>query len=92
MCLKKISLPQERMTDFDLKAFVRAAEELNRRNADTFTVPFPKDPSRFVSRIPRQTVSEGMPPVCPDRPFACRFFHGRSPFFYYDEKKAHFVL
>ncbi len=49
MCLKKISLPQERMADFDLEAFVRAAEELNRRNAETFTLPFPKDPSRFIS-------------------------------------------
>jgi len=49
MCLKKISLPRERMTDFDLDAFVRAAEDLNRRNAETFTDPFPKDPSRLVS-------------------------------------------
>ncbi len=29
MCLKKVSLPQERMGDFDLDAFVRAAGELN---------------------------------------------------------------
>jgi len=49
MCLKKISLPEKRMADFDLDAFVRAAGELNRRNAETFTAPFPKDPSRFVS-------------------------------------------
>lgn len=49
MCLKKISLPRENMTDFDLESFAEAAEELNRKNAEASATPFPKDPSRFIS-------------------------------------------
>ena len=49
MCANKLPFPQEKMAAFDLQAFVRVAEELNVRNSETFTTPFPKDPSRLRS-------------------------------------------
>ena len=44
-----ISLPDEQLTPFDLDAFVAHTEVLNQRHCETFTTPFPKDPSRWVS-------------------------------------------
>ncbi len=49
MTLNKLSFPPEKMADFDLEAFMRAAGELNRKNRETFTTPFPKDTSRLRS-------------------------------------------
>jgi hypothetical protein len=44
-----LSLSHDQLTAFDLDAFVCHAESLNRRNRDTFTTPFPKTPSRWLS-------------------------------------------
>lgn len=44
-----LSLSHERLTAFDLDAFVAQAEVFNQHNRDTFTMPFPKAPSRWLS-------------------------------------------
>ena len=44
-----LSLSHERLTAFDLDAFVAQAEVFNQHNRDTFTTPFPKAPSRWLS-------------------------------------------
>src|SRR6266545_6619527 len=44
-----LSLSPDQLTAFDLNAFVAHAEALNQQNRDTFTTPFPKDPSRWLS-------------------------------------------
>jgi hypothetical protein len=44
-----LSLCDEQLTAFDLDAFVAHAEVLNQHNRDTFTTPFPKAPSRWLS-------------------------------------------
>ncbi len=44
-----LSLSSEQLTTFDLDAFVAHAELLNQHNRDTFTTPFPKAPSRWLS-------------------------------------------
>jgi hypothetical protein len=44
-----LSLSHDQLTAFDLEAFVAHAEALNQQNRDTFTTPFPKAPSRWVS-------------------------------------------
>lgn len=44
-----LSLSPEQLTDFDLDAFVAHAERLNQQNRETFTTPFPKAPSRWLS-------------------------------------------
>jgi hypothetical protein len=44
-----LSLSHAQLTAFDLDAFVAHAEALNQRNRDTFTTPFPKAPSRWLS-------------------------------------------
>lgn len=44
-----LSLSDEQLTAFDLDAFVAHAEVLNQHNRDTFTTPFPKAPSRWLS-------------------------------------------
>jgi hypothetical protein len=44
-----LSLSPEQLTAFDLDAFVAHAELLNQHNRDTFTAPFPKTPSRWLS-------------------------------------------
>ena len=44
-----LSLPDAHLTPFDLDAFVAHAEALNQHNRNTFTTPFPKDPSRWLS-------------------------------------------
>ncbi|HSF30338.1 MAG TPA: hypothetical protein VLK82_07685 [Candidatus Tectomicrobia bacterium] len=44
-----ISLSDEQLTPFDLDAFVRQAHTLNQRHRQTFTTPFPKAPSRWLS-------------------------------------------
>jgi hypothetical protein len=43
------SLSHDQLTAFDLEAFVAHAEALNQQNRDTFTTPFPKAPSRWLS-------------------------------------------
>ena len=44
-----LSLSDEQLTAFDLDAFVAHAERLNQQNRETFTTPFPKAPSRWLS-------------------------------------------
>ena len=44
-----LSLSHDQLTAFDLEAFVAHAEALNQQNRDTFTTPFPKAPSRWLS-------------------------------------------
>ena len=44
-----LSLSPDQLTAFDLNAFVAHAEALNQQNRDTFTTPFPKAPSRWLS-------------------------------------------
>ena len=44
-----LSLSHEQLTIFDLDAFVAHAKVLNQHNRDTFTTPFPKAPSRWLS-------------------------------------------
>jgi hypothetical protein len=45
-----LSLSHEQLTAFDLDAFVAHAEALNQHNRETFITPFPKAPSRWISR------------------------------------------
>jgi hypothetical protein len=44
-----LSLSHDQLTAFDLDAFVAHAEALNQHNRATFTTPFPKAPSRWLS-------------------------------------------
>jgi hypothetical protein len=44
-----LSLSPEQLTAYDLDAFVAHAELLNQHNRDTFTTPFPKALSRWLS-------------------------------------------
>jgi hypothetical protein len=44
-----LSLSEEQLTAFDLDAFIAHAERLNQHNRETFTAPFPKTPSRWLS-------------------------------------------
>ena len=44
-----LSLPPEQLTSFDLDAFIAHAEALNQQNRETFTAPFPKASSRWLS-------------------------------------------
>jgi hypothetical protein len=44
-----LSLAHEELTPFNLDAFVAQAQALNQQNRDTFTTPFPKDSSRWLS-------------------------------------------
>ncbi|ETX03896.1 MAG: hypothetical protein ETSY2_31960 [Candidatus Entotheonella gemina] len=44
-----LSLSPEQLTAFDLDALVAHAERLNQHNRETFTTPFPKAPSRWLS-------------------------------------------
>ncbi len=44
-----LSRSYEQLTTFDLDAFVAHAEALNQHHRDTFTTPFPKAPSRWLS-------------------------------------------
>jgi len=44
-----LSLSPEQLMAFDLDAFVAHAERLNQQNRETFTTPFPKAPSRWLS-------------------------------------------
>jgi hypothetical protein len=44
-----LSLSPEQLTAFDLDAFVAHAEVLNQHHRETFTTPFPKAPSRWLS-------------------------------------------
>jgi hypothetical protein len=44
-----LSLSDEQRTSLDLDAFIAHAETLNPHHRDTFTMPFPKDPSRWLS-------------------------------------------
>jgi hypothetical protein len=44
-----LSLPLEHLTSFDLDAFIAHAEALNEQNRQTFTTPFPKASSRWLS-------------------------------------------
>jgi hypothetical protein len=49
MSRHSLSLSPEQLTAFDLDAFVAQAEALNRHHRETFTTPFPKAPSRWLS-------------------------------------------
>jgi hypothetical protein len=44
-----LSLSAEQLTSFDLEAFVIHAEALHQHHRETFTTPFPKAPSRWLS-------------------------------------------
>jgi hypothetical protein len=44
-----LSLSHEQLTAFDLAAFIAQAEVFNQHHRDTFTTPFPKAPSRWLS-------------------------------------------
>jgi len=44
-----VSLPTEQLTPFALDAFIAQAEVLNEQNRQTFTTPFPKASSRWLS-------------------------------------------
>ena len=44
-----LSLSPEQLTTFDLDAFIAHAQRLNQHNQETFTTPFPKAPSRWLS-------------------------------------------
>ena len=44
-----LSLPHESLMGFDLDAFAAHADALNQQNYRTFTTPFPKAPSRWLS-------------------------------------------
>jgi hypothetical protein len=44
-----VSLSPEQLTAFDLDAFIAHAERLNQHHRETFTTPFPKAPSRWLS-------------------------------------------
>jgi len=44
-----LALSPEPLTAFDLDAFVAHAALLNQHNRETFTMPFPKAPSRWLS-------------------------------------------
>jgi hypothetical protein len=44
-----LSLSPEQLTAFDLDAFIAQAKALNQHNRETFTTPFPKAPSRWLS-------------------------------------------
>src|SRR5215813_4823429 len=44
-----LTLAHEHLTSFDLDAFVAHADALNQHNRATFTTPFPKAPSRWLS-------------------------------------------
>ena len=47
---KIIPVSHPQLTSLDLEAFVSQAEVLNQRNQATFTTPFPKPASRWISR------------------------------------------
>jgi hypothetical protein len=47
---KLIPVSHPQLTSLDLEAFISQAEALNQRNQETFTTPFPKNPSRWISR------------------------------------------
>ena len=49
MSRHSLSLSPEQLTAFALDAFVAHAEALNQHNRETFTTPFPKAPSRWLS-------------------------------------------
>ncbi len=44
-----LSLPPEHLMSFDLDAFIVHAKALNEQNRQTFTTPFPKASSRWLS-------------------------------------------
>jgi hypothetical protein len=49
MSRRILSLSHEQLTSFDLDAFVAHAEALNQHHRDTFTMPFPTAPPRWLS-------------------------------------------
>ena len=49
MTRKIIPVSHPQLTSLDLETFVSQAEALNQRNQVTFTTPFPKHPSRWIS-------------------------------------------
>jgi len=49
MSRRMLSLSHEQLASFDLDAFVAHAEALNQQHRDTFTMPFPKAPHRWLS-------------------------------------------
>jgi hypothetical protein len=49
MSRHSISLSREQLTSFDLDAFVSHANALNQHHRETFTTPFPKSSSRWLS-------------------------------------------
>jgi len=63
MSISTLSFPPEKISGFDLEAFEKAAAEMNRKNEEKFTMPFPKDASRLRSHynfIPRPVTFAGI--------------------------------
>jgi hypothetical protein len=49
MSRKTLPLPQEHIAPFDLETFVKEAAQLNQHTLESFTLPFPKAPERWLS-------------------------------------------
>lgn len=49
MSRKELSLSAEKIQPFDLENLMKKATEINQRHMETFTTPFPKGPSRWLS-------------------------------------------
>src|SRR5262244_2051798 len=49
MSRSMLALSPDQLTAFDLDAFVAHAQALNQQNRNTFTTPFPKASSRWLS-------------------------------------------
>jgi len=85
---KIIPVSHPQLTSLDLEAFVRQARALNQRNHDTFTTPFPKHASRWISHYPFQprpitftdkgAVEGGLSLGCLNRPSAVARFLASS--------------
>ena len=64
MSRHSLSLSHEQLTAFDLDALITHAEAFNQHNRETFTTPFPKAPSRWLSHYdftphPIEVTSQG---------------------------------
>ena len=49
MSRNMLSLSPQQLTSFDLETFMTQTAALNQRNAETYTTPFPKAPTRWLS-------------------------------------------
>lgn len=49
MSRNMLLLSPQQLTSFDLETFMTQAAALNQRNTETYTTPFPKAPTRWLS-------------------------------------------